>query len=169
VALSVADDPSLSCLPRGRASRLLRAAQAVHAIMAVVVELPAVEGGTVMIEFSEQEVDTIRDLIRDWGSDCPDTDYDKVRLLAERLGVWEPKKPPTPEQLEFLNKLAPAPIKELTQKAALAWLMARRPLLYALTGSKEAGAGEEFAAGKIGTQLRIRLPSDYQVAKEEVT
>jgi hypothetical protein len=40
------------------------------------------------IMFSQDEIETIKDIINDWGFDyCLQANYDKVKALAQRLGV----------------------------------------------------------------------------------
>lgn len=47
-------------------------------------------------QFTDEEIETIKELICDWGSDCPCTDYEKVQELKYKLGL---EKRPTPEEL----------------------------------------------------------------------
>ena len=72
------------------------------------------------IELNDEELETLNELFNDWGSDCPDADYDKVRALAEKLGFWEPEYKSTEEELkrmaeEFTNSMR-AEIKEMIKR-----------------------------------------------------
>jgi hypothetical protein len=48
------------------------------------------------IQFTDDEIDTIKSIINEWGSDCPGTDYEKVKELEYKLGL---SVRPTPEEI----------------------------------------------------------------------
>ena len=116
------------------------------------------------MELSDQEIELVRRLIQDLGSDCPDLSCDEIRPLAEKLGVWEPEKPLTPEQIKQREEWANSPYGKAMSEMLISankhmaeLVMQENPLLDALLDKKP---------GKIGSTLRIRLPNDYAVKSE---
>lgn len=59
------------------------------------------------MQFTDDEIETLKEILSDWGSDMPCADYAKVKALGVKIGVWEEEKPPTEEELkrreEFIN------------------------------------------------------------------
>lgn len=41
------------------------------------------------MQFTDDEIEIIKEVLADWGSDCPSTDYKKVQAIGVKLGVWE--------------------------------------------------------------------------------
>lgn len=61
------------------------------------------------MQFTDEELEIIKEVFSDWGSDCPSADYAKVKLLGVKLGVWEEEKPPTEEELKRREAYANSP------------------------------------------------------------
>ena len=114
------------------------------------------------MNFTEAEIETVKSLLLDHGSDCPDMDSDALQALGEKLGVFQPIEPPTAEDLkrreEYANSPAGKMMRELFEATnrSLAQSMAEQIM------TKSFFDGEQLG-GKIGSTLRIRLPNDYQV------
>lgn len=53
------------------------------------------------MQFTDDEIETIKDIINEHGSDCPGTDYDKVQELKYKL---ELDKRSTPEEVAEQEK-----------------------------------------------------------------
>lgn len=111
------------------------------------------------IEFTDDDVKIIKELI----FECdPYFSRDKLRPLAEKLGVWEPEQPPTKEQLEREEEFRNSPMGKLATQ-----MFVKCEEYY----SKEMLKREKdcaFINGsqwdcKIGTSIKIRLPIDYKV------
>lgn len=118
-----------------------------------------------MTDLSDEDVETIKEIISDWGSDCPVTDYKRVRLLAEKLGLWEPEPEPTPEELAEREAFRNSPFAiEMRRLFATANSYQERVAADLLKDSEFAGSSN--ASGvyqwpvKIETQLKIKLSSE---------
>ncbi len=125
-----------------------------------------------MIQFTNEEIETIKDIINEWGSDCPGTDYDKVKELQYKLGL---RKRPTPEEIaererrqkEFnespLGKLNSQMFARTADHIAAELLENERTNVFL--------SGEQWDKNdfKIGSQLRIRLPQNYIVTNTKLT
>lgn len=61
------------------------------------------------IELNDEELETLKELFNDWGSDCPYADCIKVRALAEKLDFWEPEQLPTEEELKLSEEFRNSP------------------------------------------------------------
>lgn len=112
------------------------------------------------MQFTDEEIETIKDVLNDWGSDCPGTDSNKVRALQVKLGLREPELPPTEEELKRREEFAKSPYGLMMSN-----LFIQTNDYY----TKLAKEYTEFYSGevwgddaKIGTQLRIRLPKDFK-------
>lgn len=55
------------------------------------------------MNFTNEEIELIKDLICDWGSDCPGADSKQVELLGQKLGVIEVR---SEEEIEHERKRA---------------------------------------------------------------
>ena len=112
------------------------------------------------IELNDEELETLNELFNDWGSDCPDADYDKVQALAEKFGFWKPKQPPTEEELKRREEFANSPLGQLTRD------IVKRA--YETIGKQLLEQKELFDKkdAEIGSTLRIKLPNDYQVKND---
>lgn len=112
------------------------------------------------MRFSDDEIETIKSLICEWGSDCPDTDSDKVKKLEYKLGL---SVKPTPEEIaererrdeEFRNTSFAIMMKEMFKSCnrALIESMAKNVMF-------------DETNLKIGSTLRIKLPNDFEVKKD---
>jgi len=120
------------------------------------------------MNFTDQDIETIKELLRDHGSDCPGADSDAVQALGEKLGVYQPELPPTAEELKRWEERAKDPMWIVlsqmmsSMNAHLAQSIADditrdSPFLSALSANSDE---------KIGSTLRIRLPNDYTVKAE---
>lgn len=117
-----------------------------------------------MIEFTNDEIDTIKELLCDWGLDCPGTDSDKVQELKYKLGL---EKRPTPEELaekeRRYKEFADSPIgKQMT-----ALMNQSNKIALNLINDKNFFSGSQLdfplADAKIGSSFRIRLPTEYNI------
>lgn len=104
------------------------------------------------IQFTDDEIETIKSIINEWGSDCPGTDVEKVKELEYKLGL---SIRPTPEEIAERERKrkewAESPTGKLLTE--LFELYKGPDILY---GSKEL----------VGSNLRINLPNDYNVKKD---
>lgn len=55
------------------------------------------------IQFTDDEIETIKELICDWGSHCPSTDSDKVKELEYKLGLAV--RPTAEELADYLKTI----------------------------------------------------------------
>lgn len=53
------------------------------------------------MQFTDDEIETIKSIINEWGCDCTDTDSNKVQELRYKLGL---DKRPTPEEIEAYKR-----------------------------------------------------------------
>lgn len=114
------------------------------------------------MQLNEQEIEIIKELIADHGSDCPYLDSDRLRPLAEKLGVWEPEKPLTEEELKRREEWANSPYGKIMSEMLtrvnknIVDNLLNNNMFYddKLWNKKEY---------KIGTTLKIRMPNNYQV------
>lgn len=124
------------------------------------------------MEFTEEEIETIKDIINEHGFDCPGTDYNKVLELQYKLGL---RIRPTPEEIVEQEKRR----KEFAESdlGKLSAAMFERSNVLFLEQQKEWEKDQLFidAGGiqwpdnfKIGSTLRIRLPSDYVITNGPV-
>lgn len=118
------------------------------------------KSGEVM-QLTDQDIETIKELLRDHGSDCPSADCAAVQALGEKLGVYEPELPPTAEELKRREERANSPFAKLMKDAqrGLIESMGKQLLTKTLFDEPQVNV-------KIGSTLRIRLPHDYQVKAE---
>ncbi len=124
------------------------------------------------MQFTDEEIETIKEVFQDWGNDCPYTNYDKVHAIGVKLGIWEEEKPPTEEELQRRKEFAESPMGVVMSKMfKRANDYYTKPVLEkneALKFMKGDAANhfqwpEEFAkeSVKIGSKLKIRMTSDY--------
>lgn len=110
------------------------------------------------MNFTEAEIETIKSLLLDHGSDCPDTDSDALQALGEKLGVYKPIEPPTAEELKRREELANSPAGKMM-----------RELFEATNRNLAQSMADQivdlsfFDGQQWGDTLRVRLPNDYQV------
>lgn len=113
-----------------------------------------------MIIFTDEDIEIIKEVFSDWGSDMPCADYDKVRAVGVKLGVWEEEKPPTEEELKRREEFAKSPvglkISELLNQSNDYYT--KLDVEYVEFYSGEVWKDDS----KISTQLRIRLPNDFK-------
>lgn len=115
------------------------------------------------MQFTDDEIETIKSIINEYGSDCPYTDYDKVKELKYKLGL---SKRPTPEEIAEKERKQKE-FNESPQGKLIAEMVARQnDLITAQLLSpnifidQHLWDNENF---KIGSTLRIKLPKDYQI------
>lgn len=123
-----------------------------------------------MYQFTDDEIETVKEIICEHGSDCPSTDWEKVQELKYRLGL---EKRPTPEELAEIERRR----KEFAESATgkiFAELMAQtnENIAAQLLEQEKQNiffAGEQWDKEnfKIGSTLRIKLPIDYNVKGKE--
>ena len=112
------------------------------------------------MQLTPDEIEVVKALISDHGSDCPALSCKELRPLAERLGVWEPELPPTAEELAQREAFAQSPLGkqmiEMFRQCAksLAKMETERLLTKSFFDEPQ---------WKVGDTLRIRLPKEYIV------
>lgn len=116
-------------------------------------------------ELTDEEYQTLKDIFDDWGSDCPYTDCDKRQALGEKLGILEPIPPPTEEELKKQEEFRNSPTGLM-----LAALMKQsnhfmQKIAEDLIKDNAFMSGEQWE-DKIGTELKIRIPNNYNIKKE---
>jgi hypothetical protein len=111
------------------------------------------------MEFSEQEIETIKELLRDHGSDCPCADSSAIQALGEKLGVYEPEKPPTEEELKRREELANSPAGKMMRELINATNQAYAASLAEQITANSFFDGEQWEGGR----FRIKLPNDFLV------
>lgn len=109
-------------------------------------------------ELTDDEFDTLREAFNDVGCDCPGVDWDKYKTLGVKFGFWEAEKPPTEEELKRREEVANSPfgimMKELFNNTC-------ENIFHDTVKFFE---GEQWdTKNTIGSQLRIRLPNDFNV------
>lgn len=62
------------------------------------------------MQFTDDEIETIKLLIDERGYDDPTSDFEKVWALGVKLGVREPVIPPTEEELKRREEFRNSPI-----------------------------------------------------------
>lgn len=139
------------------------------------------------MQFTDQEIETIKALIRDHGCDYSlETDSVEYQALGERLGVLDPEPVSTPEELaeqakrraEFENSPMGIILREcwaVTNKRfaeALAQDMkfwqsdAENGYQWPIRLINPDGSTKEAPINTVRSTLRIRLPNDYVVKAE---
>lgn len=114
-----------------------------------------------IIEFTPDEMDTLRDAFNDVGNDCPGVDWDKFKALGVKLGFREAEKPPTEEELKRREEYNNSPTGKIMRE-----LFARSNEQLAKMMLKDYESCKDMQ-WPIGAQLRIKLPNDYAVNKIE--
>lgn len=111
------------------------------------------------MQFTDDEIETIKDIIIDWGSDCPNADSDKVKELEYKLGLAvRPTAEEIAEQEKRRKEFAETPYgKQMAELFKMA-----NNLMPDVYKTPSILVGSE----KIGSTLRIILPTDYQVKKD---
>lgn len=117
------------------------------------------------MQFTDQEIETIKSLLLDHGSDCPDTDSDAVQALGEKLGVREPIQPPSAEELKRREEYAKSPAGKMMNELIATTInnMARNLANDIFTTPKLIN---QIGSDGVKSTLRIRLPNDYTVKAE---
>ncbi len=114
------------------------------------------------MQFNDDEIETIKEIIREWGSDCPDTDYEKVKELEYKLGISvRPTAEEIAEQERRRKEWAESPFGKEMSKI----LNASNYLLNDIYKDVDILFGETNF--KIGSTLRIRLPNAYTVKENK--
>lgn len=112
-------------------------------------------------QFTDDEIETIKSLICNHGSDCPGTDYQKVLELSYKLGL---EQRPTPEELEAEEKRN----KEFRESE----LGKRLAELFTITNVQSEKLYNRIIEDNIfckniqwpiGSELKIKLPNDYLI------
>lgn len=62
------------------------------------------------MQFTDDEIETIKEVLSDWGSDMPCADYNKVQAIGIKLGVWEEEKPPIEEEIKKQEEFRNSPL-----------------------------------------------------------
>lgn len=94
-----------------------------------------------MPQISEEDFELIKDIINDWSSDCPGTDWEKVQELRYKFGM---DIRPTPEELAEQERKR----KEF----------AETPFMH----------GHQWPSEfRTATELRVKLPNAYLIKDKE--
>ncbi len=112
------------------------------------------------MQFTDDEIEIIKEVFSDWGSDMPYADYDKVRAIGVKLGVWEEEKPPTEEELARRKAFQESPLGK--QMIAM-FKQTNEAMAKAFLEQQEACSlftGEQWSNTE-QTHLRINIPKDY--------
>ncbi len=115
------------------------------------------------MQFTDDEIETIKDLLRDHGSDYGlQTDSSKHNKLGAKLGLWEADPDPTPEELAEQERkrkeFAETPMGKIMTE------MFKRSNEAFARDFKLFGDDIEYYNGvQIGTDLKIKLPNDYSL------
>lgn len=116
------------------------------------------------IQFTDDEIETIKSVLQEWGSDCPDTDGEKVQELRYKLGL---EKRPTPEQIAEWDRKR----KEWAESESgilFSKIMASADnYLEQIAKNLQATPDILYDVTEIGASLRIRLPNDYNGNKND--
>lgn len=116
------------------------------------------------IELSNEELETLKNIYQDWGSDCPGTDYDKYKNLGIKLGWREPDFELTEEELKRREEFRNSSLGKLTSDL---FKQANKKYIEMMKNWKQDAEfmKETQQSVKIGSSLKIRLPYDYYVNK----
>jgi len=118
--------------------------------------------------FTDDEIETIKSLICEWGSDCPNTDSDKVQELKYKLSL---EKRPTPEEIaeqEERNLI----FRESPFAKQMAEILNNQnsymeKMAQDLTRDNAFFTGVQWGnKDLVGSALKIRLPKDYNIKKD---
>jgi hypothetical protein len=113
------------------------------------------------MQFTDDEIETIKELILDCGNDCPSVNWDKRQALGEKLGVLEPEKPPTEEELARRKAFQESPLGIQVQE------MFKRTNEYMVKSFLEQQdtfklmTGENWSDSE-AKMLKIRFPKDFK-------
>lgn len=117
------------------------------------------------MQFADDEIETLKEILSDWGSDMPCAEYTKVHAIGVKLGVWEEEKPPTEEELKRREEFRNSPFGK--QMAAM-FSQTNEYLKKVTEDIMEDNSffsGEQcFFSGKqwpVGTTLKIKVPDDW--------
>ena len=110
-------------------------------------------------QFTDDEIETIKSLISEWGSDCPDTDSDKVQELRYKLGL---SIRPTTEEIAAREKRYDE-IRNSPYGKQMAEIMSASNQYLEKMAEDILGPNVLFDKTdfKIGSTLRIKMPTDY--------
>jgi hypothetical protein len=114
------------------------------------------------IEFTDEEIEIIKEIICDWGCDCPDTDYNKVLELEYKLGLRER---PTPEQIAEQERKYKEFAESLNGKLMAEILKSNNHLLNNIDMNAKVDVLYGSLDMSISSKLKIRLPNDYIINK----
>lgn len=109
------------------------------------------------MQLTDQDIETIKELLRDHGSDFPNADCAAVQALGEKLGVYEPELPPTAEELKRREEFVKSPMGIAMKEMFAVWnrYMAELAIIELMDGKFWISDAEN------GSTLRIKLPNDY--------
>lgn len=134
------------------------------------------------MQFTDQEIETIKALIRDHGCDYSlETDSAEYQALGEKLGVLAPEPIPTAEELaeqakrreEFAKSPMGLIMSEMLTRSNkyMAGIIARDMEIFQSNVENgfqwpvrlinPDGSTEDVPINTVGSTLRIRLPNDY--------
>jgi len=115
------------------------------------------------MQFTDEDIEIIKEVFSDWGSDMPYADYNKVRVIDVKFGVREEEKSPTEEELKRREEFAKSPYGLEMTKLFSQTNDYFNKLAEELVDQKEFFESPQWGDNaKIGTQLRIRLPKDFK-------
>lgn len=112
------------------------------------------------MQFTDEEIEIIKEVFSDWGSDCPWANYDKVRAIGVKLGIWEEKKPPTEEELARRKAFQESPLGIQMQEM---FKRTNEMMVKSFLEQQEAVnlfKGEQWTDNE-AKELRIRFPKDF--------
>jgi hypothetical protein len=116
------------------------------------------------MQFTDDEIETIKSIICDWGSGFLDTDSDKVKELEYKLGL---SVRPTPEEIAERERRYEE-IRNSSYAKMIAELMSHTNnyLTKSIFSHILKPSPFDETNFKIGTNLRIKLPNDYAIKKD---
>lgn len=119
------------------------------------------------MQFTDEEIETIKEIICEHGSDCPYTDSNKILALQIKLGLkknysnWSPED--AARRMEFKN----SPFAQQMSKLFADANSYADKVVADILNDKNFFCGEQWdKASKIGSELRIRLPIEYNLKNE---
>lgn len=112
------------------------------------------------IELTDDEFETLHEAFQDVGCDCPGVNWNKFKALGVKLGFWEVEKPPTVEELKRREELANSPLGKQMREA---FDRSNALCKQLMDDYKDHFEFHKNLQWTVGSELRIRLPNDYQV------
>lgn len=112
------------------------------------------------MQFTDDEIEILKEILSDWGSDMPCADYSKVHAIGVKLGVWEEEKPPTEEELKRWEEFANSPYGLFMSKVFNQSNEYFDKIAQDVMRDNAFVFGEQWS-DKIDTTLKIKLPDDW--------